>query len=441
MITCYKCKHLEVSFVYPFLIWLEGEAKAGVSMGWWLWPLTQVLSPRKKDAPQGDGEKMCLLDGKWNEIPFQISVSVCVLYGFWHSRNQLRLTQAKPFKMLWGTHRIHRRLKFRLWKQAEIKAAPESKTSGSSQAHSSHSRGPWQAYKWDPGPVLTTLSRSSLLQSFSRVWLFVILWTAPTPGVLLRLMSIESVMPSSHLILWCPLLLLPPIPPSIRVFSNESTLCMRWPKYWSLIFSISPSNEYSGLISFRIDWLDLLAVQGTLKSLLQHHSLKGSILWYSAFFIVQLSYPYMTMEKPQLWLDGPLWPTAPHFTPQGTFTHWWEALIQAPSLHHSPSKTCSQLPFGPGSVNTVAWFDLTAWGTEYPDNDPEKRIWDPGGQRWSQSNKSESSCLGLGKEDTIQWPNLSPVPPKASPRKRHHLGPWASSQDSQQKKKIRALWA
>ena len=112
----------------------------------------------------------------------------------------------------------------------------------------------------------------------------------------LKLMSIESVMPSRHLILCCPLLL-PPIPPSIRVFSNESTLCMRWPKYWSFSFSISPSNEYSELICFRIDWLDLLAVQGTLKSLLQHHSSKASILRRSAFFTVQLSHPYMTTEK------------------------------------------------------------------------------------------------------------------------------------------------
>ena len=104
-------------------------------------------------------------------------------------------------------------------------------------------------------------------------------------------------MPSSHLILCLPLLLLPLIPPSIRVFSNESTLHMRWPKYWSCSFSISPSNEYSGLISFRTDWLDLLAVQGTLKSLLQHHSSKASILRRSAFFIVQLSHPYMTTGK------------------------------------------------------------------------------------------------------------------------------------------------
>ena len=113
----------------------------------------------------------------------------------------------------------------------------------------------------------------------------------------LKLMSIESVMPSSHLILCHPLHLLPTIPPSIRVFSNESALCIRWPKYWSFSFSISPSKEIPGLISFRMDWLDLLAVQGTLKNLLQHHTLKASILWCSAFFIVQLSHPYMTTGK------------------------------------------------------------------------------------------------------------------------------------------------
>ena len=126
-----------------------------------------------------------------------------------------------------------------------------------------------------------------------------------TPGLpvhhqllsLLKLMSIESVIPPNHLILCHPLLLPPSIFPSIRVFSNESVLHIRWPKYWSFGFSISPSNEYSGLISFRIDWLDLLAVQGTLKSLLQHHSSKASILRCSAFFIVQLSHPYMTTGK------------------------------------------------------------------------------------------------------------------------------------------------
>ena len=112
-----------------------------------------------------------------------------------------------------------------------------------------------------------------------------------------KLMSIQSVMPSSHLILCCPPLLLPPIPTSIRVFSNESTLRVRWPKYLSLSFSISPSNEHPGLISFRMDWLDLLAVQGTLKSLLQHYRSKTSIFWCSAFFTVQLSHPYMTTGK------------------------------------------------------------------------------------------------------------------------------------------------
>ena len=121
-------------------------------------------------------------------------------------------------------------------------------------------------------------------------------WSLP------KLMSIESVMPSNHLIL-CrhPLLLLPSIPPSIRVFSNEAALHIRWPKYWSFSFSISPSNEYSGLISFKMDWLDLLEVQGTLKSLLQHHSSKASILWCSAFFTVQLSHPYMTTGKTIAW--------------------------------------------------------------------------------------------------------------------------------------------
>ena len=110
-------------------------------------------------------------------------------------------------------------------------------------------------------------------------------------------MSIESVTPLNHLILCHPLLLLPSIFPSIKVFSNEAALCIRWPKYWSFSFSISPSNEHPGLISFRIDWLDLLAVQGTLKSLLQHHSSKASILQHSTFFIVQLSHPYMTTGK------------------------------------------------------------------------------------------------------------------------------------------------
>ena len=115
-----------------------------------------------------------------------------------------------------------------------------------------------------------------------------------------QLMSIESVMPSNHLILCCPLLLLPSIFPSIRVFSNESALPLKWPKYWSFSFKISPSNEHPGQISFRMDWLDLLAVQGTLKSLLQHHSSKASILRCSAFFTVQLSHPYMPLENHSL---------------------------------------------------------------------------------------------------------------------------------------------
>ena len=113
----------------------------------------------------------------------------------------------------------------------------------------------------------------------------------------LRLMAIKSVMPSSHLILAHPLLLLPPIPPSIRVFSNDSTLHMRWPKYWSFSFSIIPSRGHPGLIFFRMDWLDLLEVQGTLKSLLQHHSSKASILWHSAFFTIQFSHPHMAIGK------------------------------------------------------------------------------------------------------------------------------------------------
>ena len=153
----------------------------------------------------------------------------------------------------------------------------------------------------------TTQSKKGFnsVQSLSRVWLFVTPWIAARQASLsitnsrssLKLTSIESVMPSGHLILYRPLLLLHPIPPSIRVFSNESTLHMRWPKYWSFSFNIRPSSEHPGLISFRMDWLDLLAVQGTLKSLLQHHSSKASTLWHSAFFTVQLSHRYMTTGK------------------------------------------------------------------------------------------------------------------------------------------------
>ena len=145
----------------------------------------------------------------------------------------------------------------------------------------------------------------SSVQSLSCVRLFATPWTAARQASLtftislslLKLMSIESVMLSNHLILCHPLLLLPPIPPNIRVFSNESTVHMMWPKYWSFSFSISPSSEYSGLISFKMNWSDLLAGQGTLKSLLQHHSSKASILRHSAFFIVQISHPYMTIGK------------------------------------------------------------------------------------------------------------------------------------------------
>ena len=142
-------------------------------------------------------------------------------------------------------------------------------------------------------------------QSLSRVRLFATPWIAACQASRsitiswssLKLMSIESVMPSSHLILCHPLLLQSSIFPSIKIFSNESALCIRWPKYWSFSFKISLSNEYSGLISFRMDWLDLLAVQGTLKSLLWHHSSKASILRHSAFFTVQISHPYMTTGK------------------------------------------------------------------------------------------------------------------------------------------------
>ena len=151
---------------------------------------------------------------------------------------------------------------------------------------------------------MTRRVQFSSVQSLSCVQLFGTPWIAACQASLsitnsrssLRLTPIESVMPSSHLIFCCPLLLLPPIPPSIRVFSNESALCMRWPKYWSFSFSISPSNEHPGLI-FRMDWMDLLAVQGTLKSLLQKHSSKTLILQCSAFFTVQLSHPYMTTGK------------------------------------------------------------------------------------------------------------------------------------------------
>ena len=149
----------------------------------------------------------------------------------------------------------------------------------------------------------------SSVQLLSRVWLFATSWTAARQVSLSitnsrsfpKLMSIESVMPSNWLILYCPLLLLPSIFPNIRVFSNESALHIRWPKYWSFSFNISPSNEHPGPISLLMDCLDLLAVQGTLKSLLQHHSSKAWIFWFSVFFMVQPSHPYMTTGKTMTW--------------------------------------------------------------------------------------------------------------------------------------------
>ena len=156
-----------------------------------------------------------------------------------------------------------------------------------------------------PNEIRTLSNIISSVQSLSRVWPLATPWTAACQASLsitnsqslLKLMSIKSVMPSNHLILCCPLLLPPSIFLSLGIFSNESALRIRWPKYWSFSFSISPSNERSGLISFQMDWLDFLAVQGTLKSLLQHHSSKASILRHSAFFIVQLSHPYMTTGR------------------------------------------------------------------------------------------------------------------------------------------------
>ena len=145
-----------------------------------------------------------------------------------------------------------------------------------------------------------------VVQLLSRVWLFATPWTAALQGslsltiswTLLKLRSIESVMLSNHFIPRCPLLLLRSISPSNRIFSNESAVCIKWPKYWNFSFSISPSDEYSGFISYKIDWFDLLAVQGTLKSLIQHHSSRASILQCSVFFMVQLSHLYMTTRKP-----------------------------------------------------------------------------------------------------------------------------------------------
>ena len=173
----------------------------------------------------------------------------------------------------------------------------------STSDHQALDPGGWGPLPWSWISIEDLISQS--VQSLSHVRLFVTPWTAACQAFLsitnswslFKLVFIELVMPSNHLILCHPLLLLPSIFPSIRVFSNEWALHIRWPKYWSFSFSISPYNAYSGLISFRMDWLDLLAVQGTLKSLLQHHSSKASVLQLSAFFIVQLSHPYMTTGK------------------------------------------------------------------------------------------------------------------------------------------------
>ena len=157
--------------------------------------------------------------------------------------------------------------------------------------------------------VALVIENSIIFLLISRVQLFVTPWTAACQASLsIELMSIESVMPSNHLILCRPLLLLPSIFPSIRVFSNESVLCIRWPKYWSFSFSISPSDEYSGLIFFRMDWLFSLQHK-TLKSLFQHHSSKASVLWHSVFFMVQLSHPYMTTGKTSFGYANICWQT------------------------------------------------------------------------------------------------------------------------------------
>ena len=180
-----------------------------------------------------------------------------------------------------------------------------------------------------------SVSSFSSVQSLSRVWLFVTPWITAHQASLsitisrssLKLMSIKSVMPCSHLILCRPLLNLPSIPPSIRVFSNESTLRMKWPKYWSFNFSIIPSKQHPGLISFRMDWLDLLSVQGTLKRLLQHHSSKASILQRSAFFTVQISHPYMTINK--------VWHCFPIYFPWSAGTRCHDLSFLNVELYHS----------------------------------------------------------------------------------------------------------
>ena len=198
-------------------------------------------------------------------------------------------------------------LKLKYWKKIShfwmtVYSAVERKGFAVGSSHS---------YSWLSNYLLCVV----VVQSLSCVWLFATPGTAAHQAFLsitnswslLKLISNKSMVPSNHLILCHPLLLLPSIFPSIRVFPNESALCIRWPKYWSFCFSISPSNEYSGLISFRIDWFNLLAVQESLKSLLQHHNSKASVLWHSAFFMVQLLHPFMTTGKTialTMWIFG-----------------------------------------------------------------------------------------------------------------------------------------
>ena len=196
---------------------------------------------------------------------------------------------------------------------------------------------------------------SSSVQSLSRVQLFVTPWTTAHQASLSitnswslpKLMSIESAMPSSHLILCRPLLLLPSIFPSICVFSNELALLIRWSKYWSFSFSISPSNEHSGLISFKMDWLDLLVVQGTLKSLLQHHSSKASILRHSAFFIVQLSHPYIVwywFSTVLVMQPCPSWSNLPASSLLGRRKPWVCFEKRGRTIAHNPLIRSASLP-------------------------------------------------------------------------------------------------
>ena len=219
-----------------------------------------------------------------------------------------------------------------------------------------------------------------VVQLLSRVWLLVTPWTAACQAslsitnsqTLLRLMSVESIMPSNHLILCRPLLLLPSIFPSISVFCNESALCIRWPKYWSFSFSISPSNEHPGLISFRMAWLHLLSVLGTLKSLLQHHSSKASILQHSACLIVQLSHPYMTtgttialtrwtfVGKKMSLLFNRLSRLVITFLPRSKLL--WISWLQSPSaLILKPRKIKSVIVSTVSHLSAMKWWEQMPW--------------------------------------------------------------------------------